>query len=355
MPYKYPYRLIKNVDFSYLLRYKNIYTNIFKHKMIVYYLILLGFIFLSIGAELFVRNSVALAHKLNIPKLIIGITIVTFGTTTPELFVSIKASLANSPGITLGNIIGSNISNMALILASAILISPIMLNNKKEFLQNYVFLFISIFLLSLFLLTKEQLDFRHGIVFIIIFLTYLSFSYINAKKYKKTHTYNAKEKTKLKKLNWFTMISFIVLGLCGLLLGSKLLVENAIVLAQNFNISEEIIGLTIVAVGTSLPELAVAVVAANNKQHQIILGNVIGSNIWNILFILGLSSIGRPIQAAPQILRFDLFILIFITILVFLFVLKGKKLSRIEGLFLLSCFILYIFVQHLIATNVLFI
>ena len=303
-------------------------------------LVLIGFVLLIKGADWMVNGSTLLAKKHRIPDLAIGLTIVAFGTSAPELVVNIVASFENHSDIVLGNIIGSNIFNLFAILGIVGLIFPITVQSSTVWKEIPISLVAAIVFLLLgngYLVYNDVgLSRMDGLVFLFLFLGFLFYIY----KQMKSDPVITEEKiidTPNSKI-WI----FIIAGLIGLVIGGKLIVDNAVSIASSLGVSEKIIGLTIIAAGTSLPELMTSVVAALKKNSDIAIGNIIGSNIFNIFLILGVSSLVRPI-AYSTVFNFDLYLLIGGTLFLFLamFIGKKKKLDRWEAALLLITFIGY--------------
>lgn len=303
-------------------------------------LVALGFVALIVGANWLVDGASALAKKYRIPDLVIGLTIVAFGTSAPELVVNSIASFNNQSELVLGNVIGSNIFNLFMILGIAGLIMPISVQSTTVWKEIPISLLAALILLlfanELVLQDSHSISRFEGIVLLGLFLVFLLYAFNQLK---------ADEPQELIQLSGFSMPKiwiYIILGLAGLLIGGKLVVDNAIDIATNLGVSQKIIGLTIVAAGTSLPELFTSVVAALKRNSDIAIGNVIGSNIFNILFILSISSIITPIEFNLSF-NTDLYLLIGGTIFLFAAMFTGqkKKLDRWEAGVLLMLFIAY--------------
>lgn len=308
--------------------------------------IIAGFILLMFSAEYTVRGSVAIANKLNIPTLIIGLTIVAFGTSAPEFVVSISAALKGSAGISIGNVIGSNIANVMLILGVSAMIYPITCSHKV-FVRDYMFLFVVTLLFAAFAFTKTFVRWQ-GIVMLALLVLFLIYNYRNAKK----DEVDTEALSPLRKSSWFKVIMVTVLGLAGIIWGADLLVKGAVDLARILGISEEIIGLTIIAFGTSLPELATSGMAAFRRQNGVALGNIIGSNIWNIVFILGATSTIIDIPVPQQFLNYDMWVMVGSTVLLFILMYTKSMLSRIEGFIFVLGYICYLISQVLISKGI---
>lgn len=303
-------------------------------------LVLLGFVLLIKGADWMVNGSTLLAKKNRIPDLAIGLTIVAFGTSAPELVVNSVASYENHADIVLGNIIGSNNFNLFMILGIVGIIFPIAVQRSTVWKEIPISMLAVIVFLVLangyFLSNQIGLSRMDGAILMVLFLGFLFYIYTQMKS-----EAQSKEPAPSTASN-YKIWGFIALGLIGLIAGGKLIVDNAVVIASNLGVSEKIIGLTIIAAGTSLPELMTSVVAAFKKNSDIAIGNIIGSNIFNIFLILSVSSFVRPIDFNP-IFNTDLYMLMGGTLFVFLAMFIGKKntLERWQAALLLLTFIGY--------------
>lgn len=299
-----------------------------------------GLIMLFIGAEGLVRGSSNLAIKIGIAPLVVGLTVVSFGTSAPELVVSLKAAISGNGSISLGNIIGSNIANIALILGVAALIRPLKVH--ANVIMREIPIMIAISVLLLILLIDGEVGFIDGIILVGGLIIYLVVNVILARKEKNAEV-DAEFKEGLKsKFGIPLSMVFIIVGLGLLLFGANLFVQSAVVIAKIFNVSDAIIGLTIVAIGTSLPELITSVVAAYKKEADIAIGNVVGSNIFNILGILGITALVIPISSLG-INYVDLGVMLFTAIILFPLSRTGFSISRFEGAFLLAGYAGYIY------------
>lgn len=308
--------------------------------------ILVGFVLLIGGAEYLVKGAVAIANKLKIPAIIVGLTIVAFGTSTPEFVVSIKAAFNGAAGIAIGNIVGSNIANILFILGVTSVIYPVVCN-RKEFLRDYKFLLLVNVLFVCFAITGKFVCWQ-GLVLLALLFAFIYFNYRNSKDN------DASEDTVsiLASKSWWVVVLITIAGLIAIMYGADLLVKGAVDIARILGVSEEIIGLTIVAVGTSLPELATTVVAALRKQNGVALGNIVGSNIWNIVFIMGLTSTIIDVEVPRQFLLYDIWVMVLATMLLFPIMLSQNKISRIEGGVFLLIYMAYLVSQILIANGV---
>ena len=305
--------------------------------------ITLGFVLLVGGADYLVKGAVAIANKLKIPPLIVGLTIVAFGTSTPEFVVSIKASLNGAAGIAIGNVVGSNIANILLILGMAAMIYPLKCN-RKTFLRDYKFLLFVSVLFAVLALSGIFVRW-HGVLMLAILVGFIYFNYKNSR----TGEVPEDAFSPLASKNWWVVTGVTLFGLIGIMYGADLLVKGAVDIARILGVSEEIIGLTIIAVGTSLPELATTVVAAVKKQNGVALGNIVGSNIWNIVFIIGLTSTIVDVNVPKQFLVYDIWVMMLATVLLLPTMLTQAKLSRSEGLVFLVLYVAYVVSQIMIA------
>lgn len=302
-------------------------------------LVIAGFVSLIFGANWLVDGASALAKKYKVSDLVIGLTIVAFGTSAPELVVNSIASVKGYSDIVLGNIIGSNNFNLFFILGLSALILPIKVQSSTAWKEIPISLFVSVlllFLLNDFVFTRTTYSSRiDGFIMLALFCLFLYYVFNQMKNDNQTVTAeNQKSALKI----W----GLIIVGLGGLILGGQLVVVNSVEIANTLGVSEKIIGLTIVAAGTSLPELVTSIVAATKKNSDIAIGNVIGSNIFNILLIFSISSIIKPIEYNPKF-NIDLLILIGGTIFLFTSMLTGqkKRLDRWEAGILFAFYIVY--------------
>ena len=306
-----------------------------------FFYLISGLILLYFGAEGLVRGSSSLAFRLGLTRLVIGLTIVAFGTSMPEMVVSIRAAWTRQGDIALGNVIGSNICNIALVLGLSSLIRPLRVHAQVIRIQIPVMIVVS-FLLWIVLINRE-LTRLEGTCFLLGIIVYVSYSlYLARKESHETIMDNWPVSTRdSTKGGWLDGI-FIVMGLVLLVAGARLFVSGAVLLAKTLQLSEAVIGLTVVALGTSLPELAASIVASFRKEGDIAIGNVVGSNIFNILAILGISSMVRPIGMGG-IHRTDIFIMILMAILLLPLAWSGFIIKRWEGAILLLFYFCYVF------------
>lgn len=304
-----------------------------------YIYLLLGFVILLYSGDLLVKGGVALASHFRVSTLVVGVTVVSFGTSAPELFVSLDAALSGSPDISLGNVVGSNISNIALVLGfTAILLPlPVRSNSIK---YDWPFMMGASLLFYLFALNGKLQTFE-GTIFVLLLIGFMVWTIWNSRRENR----NLNEEAKPAKYSIPIAVLLIVASSAGLYFGANLLVDSAKSIATQFGVSERVIGLTIVAFGTSVPELATSAVAAYKKEMDISIGNIIGSNIFNILGVLGVTTIIKNITVSEAIISFDILIMLAISLLLFLLILplKKGKLHRWKGALLLSTYLLYVY------------
>lgn len=303
-------------------------------------LIIVGFILLVKGADWLVEGASGVAKKFHIPEIIIGLTIVSIGTSMPELFVSVTSAIKNLEDISLGNVIGSNICNLLLILGLSATINPIIFKKETKMFEIPMNLGITILFLILCNIGNEvsRID---SIILLVVFAIFITYTIVMAKKGNDINKTEEVEKNeKPRKAIWD--IVFILLGVIALKFGGDFVVNNSEAIAKMFNISEKIIGLTIVAIGTSLPELVTSVTAAIKKNSDIAIGNIIGSNIFNILLIIGASAIINPISYNTSY-NLQIIILIISTIVLSLFPYTDKKdeMTTSNGITYLMLYALY--------------
>ena len=297
------------------------------------FLLIFGLILLIAGGEFLVKSAVSFAKKLNVSPLLIGLTVVSFGTSAPELMVSLQAAFDNAAGISIGNVIGSNIANIGLVLGLTVFIKPILVEKKKYILSWIVMILSSISLMGL--LYDGIISLYDGIMFLagLALFIFLSIKFI-----KKEEIDGNKED----EIGVLVSIALLLSGAAGLYFGSELFVSSSVMIAQSIGISEFVIGVSIVAFGTSLPELVTSIVAAVRKQNSISIGNLIGSNIFNIFAVLGITAIIKPLTLASETLTFYSLVVMLIFALFMGIYLFSKKISRLKGLILIAGYIIYI-------------
>ena len=318
--------------------------------MLTYILFVVGFVLLISGANLLVEGAASIAKKLSISSIVIGLTVVSFGTSAPEFIVSIFASIQGNTAIAIGNILGSNIVNILLILGVSAIIFPLA---TKE---NTVWKEIPLSLLAAILLgvmvndtlidggTFSGITRIDGIVFLAFFIIFLYYTFGISK------VSGENTDLEIKEMSYMKSSFYVAGGLLGLVFGGKWIVDGAIKIAEGFNVSQSLIGLTVVAIGTSLPELATSAVAAYKKQSDIAIGNVVGSNIFNIFWILGFSSIINPLPFSKDS-DIDIIMTILSSLILFLIMFIGKKhtVERWQGVIMIMIYIGY--VAYLVGTK----
>lgn len=311
--------------------------------MINHILILIaGLVILITGGELLVRGSTSIALKAKISPLVVGLTIVAFGTSAPELLISVQAALRGSPDMSMGNVVGSNICNLALVLGVTALINPIPVNSDSVKIDWPVAMGSSLFLYFLMKYGDHELDWKEGIIFLIIIAAYTYF--IISRSRKETIAMENGNKTVPPPVSPKTLardLLLIVLGCVGLYFGADWFVGGASDMASVLGVSDRVIGITVLAVGTSLPELVTAVMASVKGESDLAVGNLIGSNIFNILSILGITSIITTISVSREIVNYDMLAMICVTLLILPLMLYKRNLGRIAGGVLLVAYIFY--------------
>jgi len=307
-----------------------------------YVLLIGGLIVLIIAGEALVRGAVGVALKFNIPTLVIGMTIVSFGTSVPELLVSLQAALDGHPELAIGNVVGSNIANLALVLGLTAIILPITVR-KTTVKIDWPILMATTILFFLFIL-NGNIEWYEGLIFTLGIIAFNFFMFWKAKKENVKEDVGLdieKEGAKPSKLVF--NIFLIIIGSIGLGFGANWLVDGSIQIASNFGVSEHVIGVTIVAFGTSVPELITSIMAAIKKETDISVGNLIGSNIFNILGVLGITSLVREIPVSMQVITNDIYWVLGISFLIFPLMIIGYKINRIRGFILFAAYCIYIY------------
>jgi len=307
--------------------------------------IFLGLTLLVIGGEFLVRASVALSFRLKLSKMVIGLTVVSFATSLPELLVSIQAALDGSPSISIGNVIGSNIANIGLVLGITAFIAPLAIDKDFYKLNWPVMMFLSVALYYL-LKTGNVIDRVEGVGLLLVLAIYLWLLLSRARKKSAVAVVeNGEVDDKLATVSGVKIVIWLLLGGAALWGGSKLLVDGAVDLATTMGVSKRVIAVTMIAVGTSVPELAASIIAALKKEKALSLGNLIGSNIFNIASVLGITALIHPIDVTdPQVLQSDIFWLLgFAAVLIPLaFIPKRFVIGRYKGLLILAAYAMFV-------------
>jgi cation:H+ antiporter len=301
--------------------------------IIQFVLLIVGFVFLIKGSDFFVDGASSIASLLKIPTIIVGLTIVAFGTSAPEAAVSITSSLTGSNAMAVSNVIGSNLFNMLMVIGIAALLSNLLME-KSVLKKDLPFIVAITLLFAIFIFIGWDITNIEGIILLIILAGYIIYLIRGSKKSKNANDVEAAKFTLPKS------IILIIIGLAGIIIGGDLVVDSASAIAIALGMSETLVGLTIVAIGTSLPELVTSITALRKGENQLVIGNVIGSNIFNILFVLGASSaISRiPLDSSMLI---DVLFMMGVTILCFIFGKTQDKYDKKEGVILIALFIAY--------------
>jgi len=307
-------------------------------------LVIAGLAGLVIGGEMLVRGAVSAARAFNVPPMVIGLTLVGFGTSTPELVTSLQAALSGSPGIALGNVIGSNIGNILLILGFTALLAPVAVDPKAFRRDGLVMIIATLMCLGVVLV--GDVGRLTGVVFVLTLLAYLAFTFWSEKG-KTTSAAAAVYEAEAAAVPGpehalGASLAITLTGLVFTILGARLLVSGAVSIAQAAGISETVIGLTIVAIGTSMPEFVTSIIAVRKGQGDVALGNVLGSNIFNILGILGITALVQPMAVPPEIIRLDIWVMCAATVLLLGFARTGWHVGRREGGAMLVCYLGYL-------------
>ena len=296
-----------------------------------------GLAMLFVGGEALIKGAVSLARNFGLSSLLVSAVVVGFGTSAPELTVSVGAALQGSPDIAIGNIVGSNIANILLIVGAAAVLSPLLINRRAVRRDTYVMLAASLVLCGLALV--GQIGFIAGLMLFCALLAYVYVAYAQDRKSGQETIKHIEEDVEGKpQLGRLKASLYSLTGLFLLIGGAHILVEGAISIARDFNISEAVIGLTIVAVGTSLPEMVTSLVAAYRRHNDVIIGNILGSNIFNILSILGLTAMISPMGIADQIAALDVWIMLASAMLFSAYLLRGWTINRFSGLVMIGAY-----------------
>jgi cation:H+ antiporter len=304
-------------------------------------ILLVGLFVLILGGDFLVKGASSLALRARISPLVIGLTIVSLGTSAPELLISINAALSGSPDMTMGNVIGSNICNLGLVLAITSLITPIYVGKSSLKLDWPMAMGSGIALY--FVGQTGSIGLLQGVIFVMVLGTYIFYLIWSSKKKTATHTIMEDEIPSAPSKSPLNDLGFIALGVLGLFFGADWFVTGAKELAALLGVSERIIGITVLALGTSLPELTTSVIASLKKETDLALGNLLGSNIFNVLAILGITSIVKSVPVNPEFLAIDMLWMLGITFIILPFMFTGKHLERWEGGVLLVVYAVYVF------------
>ncbi|EBA15125.1 K+-dependent Na+/Ca+ exchanger related-protein [Roseobacter sp. SK209-2-6] len=317
--------------------------------MMPWLLCALGLVILLLAGDALVRGAVNMSLRLGVPALIVSLTIVAFGTSAPELLIAINAVHDNADGIALGNVVGSNTANILLVLGIPAILATLhtsQCNTRKSYLQM-----LAATVLFIVLAFCGTLTIWSGLILLAALSLFLLGAFREA-RYHRSCACEDGEEGDMEALDgleeadpdlpWWKIATYLLLGLIGLPLGADLLVDNATIIARMYHVSETVIGLTLVAIGTSLPELATTVMATLRRQADVALGNVIGSNMFNLLAIIGVATMVGPISVDPEFLYFDLWVMLGATLLIVPFVFLKKDITRLWGFLLTGLYLVYL-------------
>ncbi len=303
---------------------------------------ILGLVILLLAGDVLVKGAVNLALRLGIPALIVSLTVVAFGTSAPELLISIQSVLEGVPGLALGNVVGSNTANILLVLGVPALMAGLAATSDTR--REYMFMIAASFLFII-LCFIGPLTWWHGLILLLGLALVLGDAVRKARAHRKAQN-GADDVDDLEEADpdmpWWNIGIYLALGLVGLPLGASLLIDSATAIATEYGVSDTVIGLTLVAVGTSLPELATTVMAAFRRQADVAIGNVIGSNVFNLLAIIGIAVLVGPIPVDPELLRFDLWVMLAASIIIAPFVFLRWPMGRAVGLAFSALYVGYI-------------
>lgn len=306
----------------------------------------LGLVILVLAGDVLVRGAVNVSLRLGVPALIVSLTIVAIGTSAPELLISISAVLEHAPGIAIGNVVGSNTANVLLVLGLPALMAGLH-TSDCDTRQSYVQMLVAT-LLFVVICLMQPITWIHGTVLLALYAAIMLHAIHKARMHRRAEAAAAAELRRVEgvdpEMPWWRIALYLLLGLIGLPLGADLLVESATAIARAYSISETVIGLTLVAVGTSLPELATTISAAFRRQADVAIGNVIGSNIANLLAVVGIASFFGDIPVSRQVITFDLWVMVAASLLLLPFVFFNRNITRSWGVALTAVYITYVIV-----------
>ncbi len=314
--------------------------------MMPWLLLGLGLVILLLAGDALVKGAVNLSLRMGVPALIVSLTIVAFGTSAPELLISVNAVIDNKPGLALGNVIGSNTANVLLVLGIPALLTTLHTSGCRC-LKTYLYMMAATILFIALALTGT-FTFISGLILLAALAYVLSDTFRDARRHRRdnhTKAQNGEDEDVEgadPDMPWWQIMVFLVLGLIGLPLGADILVDNASIIAREYGVSDAVIGLTLVALGTSLPELATTVMAALRKQADVALGNVIGSNMFNLLAIIGIASLVGRIPVDPEFLQFDLWVMLAASLMLIPFVFFKFDIGKGWGIGLTSLYMAYV-------------
>ena len=302
-----------------------------------WFLSFLGLFLLLISGDFLVKGAIQLSNRLGVSALLVSLTVVAFGTSAPELIVAIKATLSGSPGLAMGNVVGSNIANILLVLGLPTLLVRLQ-NGITDTKRSFVLMILASVLFIVFGISGS-FSWIYGVVLLSL-LTFFLFDTFKQNIDNTSNNESLEFRHRTPQSLW-TIIFFLLLGITGLPLGADLLVKNASALAKDYGISDAVIGLTLVAIGTSLPELATTFIAVVRKKAEVVLGNLIGSNIFNLLAIIGITSLISPVPVDPTFIKFDFWIMLGASILLAPFIFLNIQFNRLSGFLFVTLYISY--------------
>lgn len=316
--------------------------------MMPWLMVALGLVILLLAGDALVKGAVNLSLRLGIPALIVSLTVVAFGTSAPELLISVNAVLSDKPGLALGNVVGSNTANVLLVLGIPAILAVLHTSGckcGKSYLQM-----LGASVLFIALAFRGSFDWIAGLILLAALVLMLGDALRDALGHRRDAAIKALSEVDFIEdvegadpdMPWWQIVTFLLLGLVGLPLGADILVDNASILAMRYGISEAAIGLTLVALGTSLPELATTVMAALRKQADVALGNVIGSNMFNLLAIIGITALIGEVPVNAEFLSFDLWVMLAASLILIPFVFLGRDIGRVWGILLTSAYVGYV-------------
>jgi cation:H+ antiporter len=304
----------------------------------MYFWLLLGLAILIVGGEFLVKGAVGMSVKMKLTPLVIGMTVVSFGTSMPELLVSVNSAIGGNSGIAIGNVIGSNIANIALVLGLSVILLPIVAEKQTKKI-DYPMMLLASALLYIFSIDNIIVQWEGGVLLLIL-IVFISRMIVKSRKSEKLRL-SEEEHAEEASANVPTgkSILFLAIGLVGLYFGADWFVAGAVDIAKSFDLSDAVIGVTVVALGTSAPELVASLIAAYRKQSDLSVGNLIGSNIFNIFAVVGITALIKPIGVSPEVLSFDMWWMIGIALSLIPLMYLGEVIGRVKGgvLFLLYC------------------
>ena len=302
--------------------------------------IVIGLLLLVFGGDYLVKGASGIALKINVPSMLVGMTVVALGTSSPELVVSLNAALSGKPDISVGNVVGSNIANVALILGVTAIIFPLAV--KRKALQFDWLLMMAASIIFYLLALDGGFSRLEGFIFVSLLVGFIVFSFVKARNSKveaEQSTVNEENQSK----KWWVLLVFVILGTSGLILGANWFLSGAETIARNFGVSDRVIAITLVAFGTSVPELAASSIAAFRKEQEISIGNIFGSNLFNLLAIIGITAIVSPMKVAEEILSFDIFWMLATSFAILPLALIKSRIGRLDGVLLLFVYGVFIY------------